>query len=170
MSPSASRRTSMETRTSRTSHSTSTRESRTKTLSSRELAILLAMEKNKSESLKLSLEEAQKELAAQRYRIEEAERNLLQVTSAFMKANKERLDALQSAAIAEQERELFRAQLLTAQSDIDKARIVVRNIDEQRVQAEKDAAKYKRSTRELREERLVLAAREEGRRVGFKEG
>ncbi|KIK69552.1 hypothetical protein GYMLUDRAFT_510440 [Collybiopsis luxurians FD-317 M1] len=174
-SRSTSRRTSVETRSSRvsTSHSSSSARTRdhTKTSSSsRELALLLAVEKSKSETLELSLDQAQKELAAMRARMQEAETNLVEVTSAFMKANKERLEALQSAAVAHEERELYRVQLLSAQTDIDKAKHIVKSIDERRVQAEKDAARYKRTARELREERLVLAAREEGRRLGFKEG
>ncbi|KAJ3747286.1 hypothetical protein DFH05DRAFT_789898 [Lentinula detonsa] len=172
-SGSASRRSSTETRTTRTGHSSSstrTKDRHKTSPSSRELALLLAVERNKSETLKLSLDEAQRELAVQRRRIEEAETNLLEVTSAFMKANKERLEALHNAAVVAEERELYRLQLLAAQNDIDKAQNIVKTIDERRVQAEKDAAKYRRSARELREEQLIMAAREEGRRLGFREG
>ncbi|KAF9077656.1 hypothetical protein BDP27DRAFT_483554 [Rhodocollybia butyracea] len=165
-----SRRTSMDTRTTRSSHSSSTRTKDRSKSSLKELALLLAVEKNKSESLRLSLDEARKQLDVQSRRIEETEKNLIETTSAFMRANKERLDALQEARVAVDERELYRAQLLAAQSDIDKARNVVKDIDERRVQAERDAAKYKRSARELREERLLFVAREEGRRMGFREG
>ncbi|KAF5389268.1 hypothetical protein D9757_003530 [Collybiopsis confluens] len=174
-SRSVSRRTSTDTRSSKvssshSSSSTRTRERSKTSSSSRELALLLAVEKGKSEALKLSLDEAHKELTAMRRRIEEAETNLVEVTSAFMKANKERLSALQNAALAHEERELYRVQLLSAQTDIDKAKDVVKNIDKKRVKAERDAAAYKRSARELREERLILAAREDGRRLGFREG
>ncbi|KAJ3910581.1 hypothetical protein F5879DRAFT_983789 [Lentinula edodes] len=165
-----SRRSSTETRTTRNSRSSSSRDHYKTSSSSRELALLLAVERNKSDSLKLSLDEAQKELAAQRRRIEEAEMNLLEFTSKFMRANKDRLEALHNAAVATEERELYRLQLLAAQNDIDRARNIVKTIDERRVQAEKDAAKYKRTARELREEQLVMAAREEGRRIGFREG
>ncbi|KAJ3977814.1 hypothetical protein EV361DRAFT_467917 [Lentinula raphanica] len=168
-----SRRSSTDTRTTRTGHSSSstrTKDRHKTSSSSRELAVLYAVEKHKSESLQLSLDEAHRELAAQRRRIEEAETNLLEVTSAFMKANKERLEALHDAAVATEERELYRLQLSAAQSDIDKAHHVVRTIDQRRVKAEEDAAKYQRSARELREKQLILAAREEGRRVGFREG
>ncbi|KAJ4482157.1 hypothetical protein J3R30DRAFT_2132837 [Lentinula aciculospora] len=168
-----SRRSSTDTRTTRNSHSNSSTRTkdRYKTSSSgRELALMLAVERNKSDSLRLSLDEAQKELASQRHRIEEAETNLLEVTSRFMRANKERLDALHNAAVVAEERELYRLQLLAAQNDIDKARNIVRSIDERCLKAENDAAKYKRSARELREEQLVMAAREDGRRIGFREG
>jgi hypothetical protein len=67
--------------------------------------LLLALEKNKSESLRLSLDEARKQLDAQGRRIEEMEKNLIETTSAFMRANKERLDALQEAQVAADERE-----------------------------------------------------------------
>lgn len=100
-----SRRTSSSSDPSRETRSTDRTKTHSGSTTSRELAHLLAIEKSRTHSLVQSLSEAQAQLSDQRTRIEEAEKNLVEVTSTFMRANKERLDALHRAVVAEQERE-----------------------------------------------------------------
>ncbi|KAH9485713.1 hypothetical protein JR316_0002626 [Psilocybe cubensis] len=81
-----------------------------------------------------------------------------------------KLAAEQAADKANQEKRLYQFQLDTAQKEIERSQEAVRRIEKQRDEAEAEAARARDKARKLREEKLMLAAREEGRRMGFEAG
>jgi hypothetical protein len=65
---------------------------------------------------------------------------------------------------------LYSVQLNVAQEEIYRAQDVLRVVDRQRYQAEKDAANSRSIVRKLNQEIVISTAREEGRRIGLREG
>ena len=65
---------------------------------------------------------------------------------------------------------LYKIQLRTAQNEIYKAQDTIEAVDRQRYNAEKEAAKFRSTTRRLNEDILMLAAREEAWKLGLQEG
>jgi flagellar biosynthesis/type III secretory pathway protein FliH len=65
---------------------------------------------------------------------------------------------------------LYKAQLENAQREIYRAQDVIDRIAQEKHDAEEDAARARTKARKLQEEKMVMMAREEGRRQGFKEG
>ena len=65
---------------------------------------------------------------------------------------------------------LYKIQLRNAQNEIYKAQDTIEAVDRQRYNAEKEAAKFRSRTRQLNEDILMLAAREEAWKLGLQEG
>ena len=65
---------------------------------------------------------------------------------------------------------LYKIQLRTAQNEIYKAQDTIEAVDRQRYNAEKEAAKFRSKTRQLNEDILMLAAREEAWKLGLQDG
>ncbi|PPQ88959.1 hypothetical protein CVT25_005058 [Psilocybe cyanescens] len=84
--------------------------------------------------------------------------------------NENKLAAEQEAARANQEKRLFQFQLDSAQKEIERSQQAVKAIEKQRDEAEADAARARAKARKLHEQKLMLTAREEGRRLGFEAG
>jgi hypothetical protein len=65
---------------------------------------------------------------------------------------------------------LYSVQFSAAQEEIYRAQDILRVVDRQRYQAEKDAANSRSIVRKLNQDIIINAAREEGRRMGLREG
>lgn len=61
-------------------------------------------------------------------------------------------------------------QLDNAQKEIFRAQDIIDQVAAQRNEAEAEAARARTKARKLQEEKLVMLAREEGRRMGYEEG
>lgn len=61
-------------------------------------------------------------------------------------------------------------QLENAQREIFRAQEIINQVAKEKHDAEEDAARARTKARQLQEEKLVMTAREEGRRLGFQEG
>ncbi|KAF9043890.1 hypothetical protein BJ165DRAFT_1370778, partial [Panaeolus papilionaceus] len=69
-----------------------------------------------------------------------------------------------------EEKEMWRVRLDEAQAEIFRAQNVVKQIDQQRLDAENEAKRLRDKLRKVYEERAVENARDEGRKAGFEEG
>jgi hypothetical protein len=103
-------------------------------------------------------------------RATEAEGRALDAAQRCRTLGEGRARAQAEAGRLREELRLYRLQLENAQGEIDKAQDVLRVVEAQRDDAEAAAARARDTARRLNEARLVEAAREEGRRMGFEEG
>ncbi|KAG6868436.1 hypothetical protein C0993_002755 [Termitomyces sp. T159_Od127] len=71
---------------------------------------------------------------------------------------------------ARQDAEMYRLELEKKQNEIQRQQELMRAIEAERDLAEKEAAKAREVARQLNDERLVALARQEGRKLGFREG
>lgn len=130
----------------------------------------LSYEEYGPRELKKLLRSATTQLEAEALRASQAERELQNLTIHLKRINDARLLALQDAIKAKEELKLYSAQLNAAQEEIYRAQDVLRVVDRQRYDAEKAAASSRSAVRRLKQEVLINAAREEGRRMGLQEG
>jgi hypothetical protein len=92
------------------------------------------------------------------------------VAQRFKTLNDSRVAAQQDALKASQELRLYQFQLQSAQTEITRAQEVLRVVQDQRDEAEEAAIRAREQARRLNEERVILAAKEEGRKFGFQAG
>jgi hypothetical protein len=78
--------------------------------------------------------------------------------------------ALQETARVSEELALYKLQFDNAQREIYKAQDLINQIEAQRREAEDAAARARTTARKLKEQNLVMLAKEEGRRLGYREG
>lgn len=121
--------------------------------------------------------ELRKALRAAMGRLQSVERHNTEITGEtqeiarrFKALNDSRITAQQEASRAKQELLLYKHQLETAQNEITRAQHVLQAIEKQRTEAEASASRARARIRQLNEARVVDAAREEGRRLGFEAG
>jgi hypothetical protein len=69
-----------------------------------------------------------------------------------------------------EELRLYKLQLDAAQKEIFRAQDVLQMVEKQKYDAELDAAKARTTARDLLEEKTIMIAREEGRKLGYKDG
>jgi len=103
-------------------------------------------------------------------RMSEAERVTRETTQHFRTLNERRVRAQQEANKANEELRMYKLQLDTAQGEILRAQEVLGAVERQKNDAEEAAARARTMARRLNQEKLVAAAREEGRRLGFDAG
>ena len=138
--------------------------------------------------LKKLLHSVTAQLEAETLRASEAERELQNLTIHLKHINDARLAAQQEALKAKEELKyvvvatpqehlqlnfllrLYSIQLRAAQEEIYRAQDILRVVDGQRYEAEKDAANSRSVVRKLSQEIVINAAREEGKRIGLREG
>lgn len=99
-----------------------------------------------------------------------AERRALDYFHRLRAATESRERAEQESARLREELKLYKLQLENAQKEIFRAQDIIDQVASQRNEAEADAARARTKARKLQEEKLVMLAREEGRRMGYKEG
>ncbi|KDR75515.1 hypothetical protein GALMADRAFT_247958 [Galerina marginata CBS 339.88] len=116
------------------------------------------------------LKTVEKNAHSETRRAKELQRANQEAQQRFQKLNETKLVAEQEAAKAKQEIRLFQYQLENAQKEIERTQDTVKKIEKQRDEAEADAARARAKARKLHEQKLVLTAREEGRRLGFQAG
>lgn len=69
-----------------------------------------------------------------------------------------------------QELALYKVQLQTAQREIFRAQEIINQVAEEKLEAEGEAARARTKARQLLEDKLIMLAREEGQRQGYREG
>ncbi|KAM6502177.1 hypothetical protein JOM56_002154 [Amanita muscaria] len=109
-------------------------------------------------------------LLNERKRADEAEARTHETLSHLKVINEARIKALHEATQAMEELKLYKIQLETAQREIYRAQDVLKVVDRQRLDAEKEAADLRSKNRRLIEEARLQRAREQGRVQGMKEG
>ncbi|KAH7890194.1 hypothetical protein F5I97DRAFT_1934898 [Phlebopus sp. FC_14] len=109
-------------------------------------------------------------LEAESTRANDAERRALDYFNRLRSVQESRERAEQESARLREELKLYKLQLENAQKEIFRAQDIINQVSAQRNEAEADAARARTKARKLQEEKLVMLAREEGRRQGYKEG
>lgn len=137
--------------------------------SSHLLARLVSREEEVRE-LNAALLVTSERLETESSRANAAERRALDYFHRLRIATENRERAEQDSARLREELKLYKLQLENAQKEIFRAQDIIDQVAAQRNEAEADAARARTKARKLQEERLVMVAREEGRRVGYKEG
>lgn len=103
-------------------------------------------------------------------RVKELERANLEAERRVQVFAETQLREKQEALKAQQEVRLVNLQLQNAQEELERKQREVKRIEQQRDEAEADAARAREKARKFREQTIAAAAREEGRRLGFKAG
>jgi len=110
------------------------------------------------------------QLSQQKQRADDAERRATHAAVRLKDETETRTRLEQALKQKAEELRLYQVQLKKAQGEIYKAQDALAEVEKMRDEAEHAAAKARSIARRLREQRLVDIAREEGRRVGLKEG
>lgn len=137
--------------------------------SSHLLARLVAREEEVRE-INAALAITTERLEAESSRANAAERRALDYFHRLRIATDNRERAEQESARLREELKLYKLQLENAQKEIFRAQDIIDQVASQRNEAEAEAAKARTKARKLQEEKLVMLAREEGHRMGYKEG
>ncbi|CDO75897.1 hypothetical protein BN946_scf184523.g6 [Trametes cinnabarina] len=103
-------------------------------------------------------------------RRQDAERRALEFAQRFKLVNESRQAAQQELDRVHTELRLYKVQLDNAQQEIIRGSEFLKDIEAQRDEAEAAATRARTIARKLKEEQLMLKAREEGRRQGYREG
>ena len=139
-------------------------------LSSRDLARILVEEEIRSSHYSKLAQTLSSQLSQQKQRADDAERRATNAAGRLKEETEARARLEQSLKRKMEELKLYQVQLKKAQGEIYKAQDALAEVEKMRDEAEHDAAKARSIARKLREQRLVDIAREEGRRVGLREG
>ncbi|KAH0830134.1 hypothetical protein J3R83DRAFT_1481 [Lanmaoa asiatica] len=137
--------------------------------SSHLLARLVSREEEVRE-INAALAVTSERLEAESSRANAAERRALDYFHRLRIATENRERAEQESARLREELKLYKLQLENAQKEIFRAQDIIDQVASQRNEAEAEAARARTKARKLQEEKLVMFAREEGRRMGYKEG
>lgn len=103
-------------------------------------------------------------------RAHEAERRALELAQRFKIVNEARLTAQADVERVHAELRMYKVQLDNAQREILRGSDLLKDIEAQRDSAEEAAARARSTARRLKEEQLMMKAREEGRKQGYQEG
>lgn len=103
-------------------------------------------------------------------RANDAERRTLEAITLARSENEAKLIAQRDATRANEELKLYKLQYDNAQKEIFKAQELIDQIEAERQEAEAAAARARSTARKLKEQNLIIMAREEGRQVGYQEG
>jgi hypothetical protein len=139
-------------------------------LSSRDLARMLVEEEIRTSHFSKWAQTLSSQLSQQKQRADDAERRATHAAVRLKDETEVRTRLEQTLKQKGEELKLYQVQLKKAQGEIYKAQDALAEVERMRDEAEHAAAKARSIARRLREQRLVDIAREEGRRVGLKEG
>ena len=103
-------------------------------------------------------------------RADDAERKVLEAIAMARSANEAKLIAQRDATRANEELRLYKLQYDNAQREIFKAQELIDQIEAERQEAEAAAARARSTARKLKEQNVIIMAREEGRLLGYQEG
>ena len=103
-------------------------------------------------------------------RANDAERRVSEAIALARSTNEAKLIAQRDATRANEELRLYKLQYDNAQREIFKAQELIDQIEAERQEAEAAAARARSTARMLKEQNLIITAREEGRLVGYQEG
>ncbi|KAI0757936.1 hypothetical protein C8Q74DRAFT_1373010 [Fomes fomentarius] len=99
-----------------------------------------------------------------------AENKIREVLALFKSANESKVAAEQASARANEELRLYKMQYENARAELRRAQKLIDALEAQRIDAEEAAAKARSMARKLKEEKIIMRAREEGRSVGYEHG
>jgi hypothetical protein len=139
-------------------------------LSSRDLARMLVEEEIRTSHFTKLAQTLSSQLSQQKQRADDAERRATNSAVRLKEETEARIRAEQAMKRKAEELKLYQVQLKKAQGEIFRAQDALAEVEKMRDEAEHAAAKARSIARKLREQRLVDIAREEGRRVGLREG
>jgi hypothetical protein len=139
-------------------------------LSSRDLARMLVEEELRTSHFSKWAQTLSSQLSQQKQRADDAERRATNAAGRLKDETETRVRLEQSLKQKAEELKMYQVQLKKAQGEIFKAQDALEEVEKMRDEAEHAAAKARSIARKLREQRLVDIAREEGRRVGLREG
>lgn len=139
-------------------------------ISSRDLAKMLVSEEAESTNLRKMLAMLSNQLRDETQRADDSDRRARDIAVRLKASMEAKFVVEQEASRLHEELRLYKIQLDNAQQEIYKAQEVLNDVESQRVEAENSAARARDTARKLKEQRLVDIAREEGRRLGIKEG
>ena len=139
-------------------------------LSSRNLARMLVEEEIRTSHFSKWAQTLSSQLSQQKQRADDAERRATHAAVRLKEETEARLRLEHSLKQKGEELKMYQVQLKKAQGEIYKAQDALAEVEKMRDEAEQAAAKARSIARRLREQRLVDIAREEGRRVGLREG
>ena len=122
--------------------------------------------KKLSALLTLTSEHLDKEIR----RANDAERRASEAIALARSTNEAKLIAQRDATRANEELRLYKLQYDNAQREIFKAQEMIDQIESERQDAEAAAARARSTARKLKEQNLIIMAREEGRQLGYQEG
>lgn len=137
---------------------------------SKELAKILVRQEGEVKDLQNRLYFTQERLKDETQRADDAEKRVMDAVLKFKEANDARLAAQQDSSRLSEELRLYKIQLDAAQKEIYRAQDILNSLETQKNDAEDAARRARETARKLREEKIVLLAREEGRQQGYKEG
>ncbi|KAH8814660.1 hypothetical protein DL96DRAFT_1820809 [Flagelloscypha sp. PMI_526] len=122
--------------------------------------------KNLRKSVNTATQSAREELS----RALEAERMAKDLGMKLRQSMDEKMQGEQDTARAQDELRLYKLQLDTSKTEVERAQRVVEQLRSERDDAERSAQRARSMARKLDRERHIDAAREEGRRLGFEAG
>ncbi|TRM68379.1 hypothetical protein BD626DRAFT_481530 [Schizophyllum amplum] len=144
------------------------------TASGETLLLLLREQERDAHNARQLLRSAMDEVDASAARLADAERDRRALAQAQvaqqLQAQQATVQAQAGTTRAQHELQMYKLQLEAAQSEIKRAQNVVQMMQDQRDDAERAAAKARTVARRLKEEQIVVRAREQGRMEGYSEG
>lgn len=131
---------------------------------------LLSVEQDVCAQLRHERAVSSAQLVYEQDRADTAERTSRETILRFKESNAACLVAQEDASRLREELRQYRSTLEEAQRQIFRAQEVLREVEDRRREAEEEAASLRKRLRKMSEEKLVQAAREEGRKQGLREG
>ncbi|EKM59755.1 uncharacterized protein PHACADRAFT_250460 [Phanerochaete carnosa HHB-10118-sp] len=131
---------------------------------------LLVSEETEAKQTRRFLRSALARLDNETVRAQEAEKRALELAERFKVVNDARIQAQQELQRVNEELRLYKVQYDSAQRELIRGQELLKSLEAQRDDAETHAAKARSTARRLKEENLMMRAREEGRRAGYAEG
>lgn len=135
-----------------------------------DIAQLLISEEREARELREAISTLTERVRLETSRADSAEQRLTSTLLKVKEATSTRLSVQQDFNRVSEELRLYKLQLENAQKEISKAQEVVDQLEKERYEAEECAARARTTARKLKEEKLVMQAREEGRKEGMQEG
>ncbi|KAI0004982.1 hypothetical protein BJV74DRAFT_880903 [Russula compacta] len=136
----------------------------------RELAHMLSISSRDAKELRLGLNSAFEKLDQSRARASHAEKLALDVLLRVRRAEEERTNAMREASSVREELGKYKALVDNAHGEIRRAQQMLQDQDHLRYEAEASAARARDNARQMKQRRLIDLAREEGRKMGYREG
>ncbi|KAG6877977.1 hypothetical protein C0993_001379 [Termitomyces sp. T159_Od127] len=130
----------------------------------------LIEKKRESRTLRRALRLAAERMKAENERIVALERDNGQTLKHFLTLHESKMAAEEEALKAASDLRVYQFQLEDARKEIERAREMVRTLENQRHEAEETASRSRAEVRKHAQAHMIAAAKEEGRRLGFEAG
>ncbi|KAI0065965.1 hypothetical protein BV25DRAFT_1798061, partial [Artomyces pyxidatus] len=134
-----------------------------------EFAHMLSITEREAKEMRRGLRAALDNLDRARERASKAEQIARQMAVRLREADDERLTVTRQTAATREELGMYKAQISTAQAELQRAQEMFRDQEKLRYDADASAARARDTARQLSTELKVDRAREEGRKAGFRD-